>query len=118
MLFALATLTGARPCDADTPTTMAVESAPEAPKAPTPGPPKSAFRRMSVDPPRSFPWVRAVLAAACGLTAVGADDPWARVGWLTLGGGLGAWAAWDATTRERPSLAGATGRTFSWAWSF
>lgn len=73
---------------------------------------------MAVDPPRSFPWVRTVLAAACGLTAAAVDDPWARVGWLTLGGGIGAWATWDATTHERPSIAGAASRSFSWAWSF
>lgn len=73
---------------------------------------------MSVAPPRTFPWVRTVLAAACGLAAAAVDDPWARVGWLTLGGGIGAWATRDATTRERPSIAGATGPRFSLAWSF
>lgn len=77
-------------------------------------------RRKRFDPPRErrFPWVRTTLAVLCGLTGIGTQERYARVGWWMFGAGLGTWAAWDATTTQEQSLAGGRGPTISVGWSF
>ncbi len=101
------------------PTTRAASAlvTPAAPVAPRPGAPTGATPAKSALVSTGFPWGRMLLAGLCGLLAVQERDSSARIGWTTLGLGLGAWGSYDAWWRPVavPSPAPERGASVSWA---
>ncbi len=78
----------------------------------------AAGHRASALVSTGFPWGRMLLAGLCGLLAAQERDTSARMGWATLGVGLGAWGSYDALWRPATLPTPAAGRGASVSWAF